>query len=732
MSVSWPAFALGIRVTALGQSGPTHGGKSPRDWVAVLRGDDPKARDAAASAILRLGPKAKEAVPSLILAPDDPRIEVQKEAVRLLGAIGPDAAPAAPKLASKLGDSRFTYSMAPVGTGPEAAWTLAAIGPRAVPALIDALGSDSGAARCLAARTLGQSGPAAKDAVPALGRLVKKEGALKGASAVEALGAIGPAAAEAIPILHAAYDALMPDRDDHTILLALSRIGAPPSPGLIRRLDDADPQRRVEVANLLRTFFGPSARGAARRLEGALNDPVPLVRVSAAAALASADPANPRALPALIIALDSTDLGVLEPAVTAIGELGPKAVAAVPKLKMIIGRNDLAHQSYAGGGFEGTIAAVKIGAAEALVVVSPHTGEGISAFLTLLKQGDNYVKETAIERLGRLGAKAAAAVPALAAIARDATSIHRYAAVKGLSRIDRQHETILPALIGLLNDPRPRPEDFDEEVEIITTLGLMGLKALPAVPSLVRVLEDKNEAKRDGGGPAERAARALGRIGPAARDAIPALLKAMRTEHYVRISAAKALVSMGTAAKPAVPDLIPLLESRETRPWAGRILGAIGPDARAAVPALVEALKDRDSFVAADVGSALLRIDPSQRGIVEARLAAIPQDWNHRYSRAILSGALGRRSREADDFTRQSLRMLDDALARWDEAMAKNDTMEEYAHGIFEAIEGRFEGLAGLGAGAAESVPRPTELVHHADPRIQRLAIAALKRIDRK
>src|SRR5262249_23364939 len=145
-----------------------------------------------------------------------------------------------------------------------------------------------------------------------------------------------------------------------------------------------------------------------------------------------------------------------------------------------------------------------------------------------------------------------------------------------------------------------------------------------------------------------------------------------------------------------------------------------------------EALKDRNSFVAAGVGSALLRIDPSQRGIVEARRAAIPPDWNHRYSRAILSGALGRRSREADDFTRQSLRMLDDALAKWDEAIAKDDTMEEYAHESFEAIEGRFEDLAGLGAGAAESFPRLTKLVHHADPRIQRLAIAALKRIDLK
>jgi HEAT repeat protein len=725
ISVVWLAFVLGICLTALSQSGPTHGGLLPRDWVAALRGDDPKARDAAVSAILRLGPKAKEAVPALISNLDDPRINVQKEAVQLLGAIGPDAAPAAPKLASKLGDSRFTYSIAPVGTGHAAAWTLGAIGPRAVPALIDALGSDSAAARGLAASILGQIGPAAKDAVPALGRLVKKEGAKKGASAVEALGAIGPAAAEAVPILHAAYDALRPEDDGDAILYALSKIGAPPSPGLIRRLEDADPQRRTEAAVWLR-YFGPSARAAARRLDAALNDPVPLVRVSAAAALASVDPANPRALPALIIALDSTDLEVLEPAITAIGELGPKAVAAVPKLKTIVGRNDLTHNSQAGD--------LLISAAEALGAVSPRSGEGISAFLAQLKQGDNFVKETAIERLGRLGRNAAVAVPALAAIARDVASIHRYGAVKALSRIDPQHETILPALIGLLNNPRPHPEDFDEEVEIITTLGLMGLKALPAVPSLVRVLEDKNPEKRDGGGPAERAARALGRIGPAARDAIPALIKAMKTDHYVRISAARALVSMGPAAKPAVSDLISLLKSQEIqiRPLAAYVLGAIGPDARAAVPALVEVLNDRDTSIAAAAGPALLRIDPTQRAVVEARLAAIQQDWNHRYPRAILWGALGRRSPEADDVTRQSLGILNDALTRWDEAIARGDTTEEYAFGIIETIEDQFEHLAGLGAGAAETVPRLRELTHHANPLIQRWAAAALKRIDIK
>jgi HEAT repeat protein len=390
-----------------------------------------------------------------------------------------------------------------------------------VPALIDALGSDSRTARHWAAKTLWQLGPASKDAVPALVRWLKQDGAIKAAAAVEALGEIGPAAAEAIPVLQAAYDALKPDQDDQSVHLALSQIGGPPSPGLIRQLGDTDPRRRVEVANLLGLFYGPKATSAVQRLEAALNDPVPLVRVSAAVALSRVDPSSPRALSVLLVALDSTDLEVLEPAITAVGELGPRAATAVPKLKRIVGRDDLAHQSYEGESLAGAIGAARFAAADALIAVSPRTDDGISALLLLVSRGGDYAKGEAIDRLGLLGTKAAAAVPALAAIARDAASIHRYGAVKALSRIDPRHAAILPALIGLLDDPHPRPMEPEEKREIIASLGLMGSRALLAVPSLVRVLKEERDEDPIGTDPAELAAGALGRIGPGAKEVYP-------------------------------------------------------------------------------------------------------------------------------------------------------------------------------------------------------------------
>ncbi len=186
---------------------------------------------------------------------------------------------------------------------------------------------------------------------------------------------------------------MKPEQRGDDLTYALAYIGAPPSPGLIRQLDDPDPNHRIEAANQLNTVFGPAAKVAAPRLEAALNDPSPLIRVSMAAALASVDPANPRALSVLLASLDSTDLEVLEPAIAAIGELGPRAEVAVPKLKKIVGRNDLTDQRYDDERLEGTIDYCKISAAEALLAVAPRSGEGVSALLGLLKQGGDVSKK---------------------------------------------------------------------------------------------------------------------------------------------------------------------------------------------------------------------------------------------------------------------------------------------------------------------------------------------------
>src|SRR5439155_8038 len=91
-----------------------------------------------------------------------------------------------------------------------------------------------------------------------------------------------------------------------------------------------------------------------------------------------------------------------------------------------------------------------------------------------------------------------------------------------------------------------------------------------------------------------RAAEALGRIGPAAKEAVPALARAMKDkdEVSVRAAAAEALGRVGAAA---VPELIEALKGKDAgqRALAAGALGRIGPGAKEAVPALEKVLDDK-------------------------------------------------------------------------------------------------------------------------------------------
>lgn len=691
--------------------GPTVCGKPAAYWIAALRGKDRDARNVAPGALALFVPEAKEALPVLIAGLDDPKTsDLHAEIIRELRDLGPGASAAAPALTRKLGDRRFVDFIMFKATHL-AGDALVAIGPSAVPALVEALGSESEKTRFWAVRTLGEIGPAARAAVPALHKKLARG---RDVETAWALGRIGPDAAEAVPALHVAFDTLKPDDHygRHIILDAMAQIGAPPSPGMIRLLDDRDPERREDAAYML-VELGAGAQAAAPRLETAMDDPSPAVRVRAATALQRIDPANPRVLKALIAALDSGDPSVIHSALDAIETYGPKAKAAVPRLNQLINVTRSVH------------------AATTLLAVVPGSNDALASLVAFLKDSDDNARLIAIRALAELGPKAAGAAPALAAVARDPASRHRYIAIKALTRVNPDDEAIVPALVGMLNSalldregPNARRESDEEE--IVTTLGLMGKRALPAAPALMRLVGEPNAMNGWSERLPEKAATALGRIGPDAKSAAHALVKALKLENDVRDAAGHTLESMGPAAAAESAALRNLLRSKHTRYSAVRVLGAIGPDARVAVPALVAALSDPKSGMTGDVGSALLRIDPSKRELVEACLASV-QAQNDYHDSAVLLGALGHRSQEADGLTRRALRTLDKQLAEREEATA--EARLSSAEFALERAEDQFRSLADLGAGAAEAIPRLTELVRHSDPLIRRLATDTLQRI---
>src|SRR5262249_34684500 len=79
-------------------------------------------------------------------------------------------------------------------------------------------------------------------------------------------------------------------------------------------------------------------------------------------------------------------------------------------------------------------------------------------------------------------------------------------------------------------------------------------------------------------------------VGPAAKDAVPALAEALQCEDYwdLQWAASDALCAIGVEAKAAIPTLVSALKRPATAQWASKVLGRIGP---AAVPALIDGLR---------------------------------------------------------------------------------------------------------------------------------------------
>jgi HEAT repeat protein len=133
----------------------------------------------------------------------------------------------------------------------------------------------------------------------------------------------------------------------------------------------------------------------------------------------------------------------------------------------------------------------------------------------------------------------------------------------------------------------------------------LGPQAREAVPALA-------EAARSPDLHLRRAAfSALQAMAAAALPAVPGLIECLRSgTKEDQIHAAVVIGKIGPEAKAAVPALIVLLEDEATRLTAARALGVIGPEAKDAVPALRGALIDPQRMVREAAAHALEAINP--------------------------------------------------------------------------------------------------------------------------
>jgi len=179
----------------------------------------------------------------------------------------------------------------------------------------------------------------------------------------------------------------------------------------------------------------------------------------------------------------------------------------------------------------------------------------------------------------------------------------RAEATKALGNIGADSSAVVPELLRLLL------EDSDSKVrtEAAHALGKIGERAGNASRALAAVVRDPSSGDILRG----EAAWALARVGPLTPGTAAALGVASDDKSgYVGVRAAEALWKVSGDASRAARALAARLDDPAVQHAAAQALNRIGPGAKEAVKALLGAMRSKDRLFRESVVMALRRIDP--------------------------------------------------------------------------------------------------------------------------
>jgi HEAT repeat protein len=383
----------------------------------------------------------------------------------------------------------------------------------------------------------------------------------------------------------------------------LAAAGASVVPALARRLGHKQAHVRRAAVQALGEI-GPAAGPALTVLVRAAIDRDEGLRQLASKVLARVDPAWPiapatrLALPAVVDGLRSGLPWVSRAAEALLARVGRPAVPTLVELLA-----------------EWEAEANRLTALRILGQFGPSAGDAAPALADILANDDTAFRQAAAETLARIGSAAAPVVPALIRALSDWSPPVRQHAALTLGAVGAPAAHAVPTLLGLLSD-------YDDGAREAAVTALAGIGE-PAVPLVAQVLQEHDlrhagdragfrdevdrlwqrlEAEGSRGTPDQ----AWRRLTWAAREGLRE-----RTD-VVHQGAAAVLGRVGPAAAPAAPALVQALggESQPVRLAAVRALGAIGPAARCAVPALTAALRDSRDGVGQAAALALAKVAP--------------------------------------------------------------------------------------------------------------------------
>jgi len=432
-----------------------------------------------------------------------------------------------------------------------AVWGLGALAPMekgTETVLLAALADENAQVRGMAVLVLGYPRGDSQKYIPALLKTMEDKDYLIRKRSADALAKIG---APAIPAIFQLVrdesrtshfsaigkDAWLPPGQKVSKVELVSKMGAPAVPLLIEGLKDKDQAVR-DLSSRALAAIGSSAKAAVPVLVEIVKSGNHRDKVNAAEALKEIGPGAVQAVPVLVGLLLNNEPNVKETAIEALGKIGLAARMAVPELK----------ESLNGRPW------VRINSALALWRISRST-EGMSVLFSGLQSGDLWIRDLSLQKLGEIGPLAAeGTVPYIRKLLSENNQQLKRAALQVLRKMGDGGKAAVPELIGVL-----KTNNLDTDVRDIATeiLGSFGPAATDAVPVLAEALNSKFANYQ------EPAGTTLAAIG---LPAVPALIEALKSGNSgTRASAAKALGKIGPAAKEAMPALISLLKSKDSR-----------------------------------------------------------------------------------------------------------------------------------------------------------------------
>ncbi len=647
-----------------------------KSLTQALSGPDASQRIRAAQQLGEMGAAARDAVPQLVKTFADGDLAVAHEAIQAVGHIGPAASEAVPAL------TRLITAQASPILRHSAIDALRRIGAAARPAaakLKESLRAPEPFVRVAAAHALAELAPEdSATQVQVLDLLIAALGDANDELQGEAVAALAARGASAVPALVKVASGRdeTARRQACAALAAIGPAGRAASGDLRTLLGAKDALTRSHAAHALGEIHADPQQDLPA-LEKLLKDDTASVRAHATGAIGQYAATAQPAVPALIAALADRDEHVRLAAARALGSIGPGAAAAVPALAKALD-DPLGSVTLEAADALGHIGAASLPAIIArlqdqnmqpimIMVIGqlgPEAKDAVPALIKLLDSSDDPIRREVMLALGSIGPGANAAVDKLLAMLQNQQAKLRPGAAYALARIGAVQA--VPTLKQTVKETGDRLLAMSSAWALVTLEPQNAEFVAIALPQLISGLTHELALVRT------EAANALGRIGPRADAAVPALVKAARDpDPTVRLAAIGALGEMGpVAAKDAAPVLSVLIDHTDPdlRRSAADAVGRMGASARGAIPALQQMQTLNDPIDRSMATIALVRIDPQPAAVAAALphlTAALQSPYaGERLEAAALLGQLGHKAASAKPALEQATKDADEQVRK--------------------------------------------------------------------